>query len=86
MAANPREELIAYLAKLSDQEVGKLLKFAQVLHDEEAAEPKPDYDPSKDRMVGLFEGTEDASTRYKSVVEQGIEEKLASHVNKDESM
>lgn len=72
MAANPREELIAYLAKLSDQEVGKLLKFAQSLHDEEILDLSPDYDPDNDPSVGFFSGPPDLAEKAEEILWEGF--------------
>ncbi len=72
MAANPREELIAYLAKLSDQEVGKLLKFAQILHDKEAAALNPEYDPGEDPLVGFLSGSPDLAERVEQILGEGF--------------
>ncbi len=81
MAANPREELIAYLAKLSDQEVGKLLQFAQILHDEEVVELNPEYDPDNDPSVGFFSGPPDLAERAEEILMEGFG--LPRHETKD---
>ena len=72
MAANPREELIAYLAKLSDKEVGKVLEFVQQLREEETAELASNYDTDNDPSIGFFSGPPDLAERAEEMLWEGF--------------
>ncbi len=93
MAANPREELIAYLAKLSDQEVIRVLEIVEALYkldvpsrgtdsefsNDTADTPNrpPEY-AQYDPTVGMVSGVIDGARRIREIAEETVVEKFAS--------
>lgn len=65
-----REQLIAKIKAMSDEQVAALLKTAEALN---ASELPPDYDPDNDPLVGFISGPTDLSERYKDILRDDID-------------
>jgi hypothetical protein len=65
-----REQLIAKIKAMSDEQVAALLRTAQALKESELP---PDYDPDKDPLVGFISGPTDLSETYKDILREDID-------------
>ena len=67
MSALPlRDQIIAYLEKLSDEQASKVLNFIQTI---EEAEIEPDYD-EEDPAIGFFSGPPDLAERSEEILQR----------------
>jgi hypothetical protein len=65
-----REQLIAKVLTLTDEQASAILQFAQTL---EADSLPDDYDPDNDPTVGLISGPTDVSERVKEILRDDID-------------
>jgi hypothetical protein len=66
---NVREQLMAELDELSDQQVASLLSYAQVLR---SASLPDDYDEANDPTIGFLSGSTDMARRSKQILRDEI--------------
>lgn len=66
MSALPiREEVIAYLREMSDEEVAKVLAFVKEIRVEEQTS---EYDEDNDPLAGFFEGPPDLARTSQEIL------------------
>lgn len=66
---NVREQLIAKLDELSDEQVAALLRYVEAMQTPSLPE---DYDEATDPSVGFLSGPTDLSTRAKEILRTEI--------------
>jgi hypothetical protein len=66
-ALSIREQLIAELDEMSDQQIASLWSYAQVLRSETLPD---DYDESHDPTIGFLSGSTDVARRTKEILRE----------------
>jgi hypothetical protein len=63
--ASVREQVIARLDSLSDEQIAALLAYIEAMT---STTPPNEYDPQKDPTIGMFSGPSDLASRTKEIL------------------